>query len=49
MMVENLLNDLLGIKLIYLCYNDIAVKAMSKNEELRWIIEVSGRVRGMIW
>jgi|GEM_PF-4600167 hypothetical protein len=29
MMAENLLNDLPGIKVVDLCYNDIAVKAMS--------------------
>lgn len=33
-MAENLLNDLPSIKVVVLCYNDIAVKAMSKNEEL---------------
>lgn len=29
MMAENLLNDLPGIKVVVLCYNDIVVKAMS--------------------
>ena len=29
MMAENLLNDLPGIKVVVLCYNDIAVKAMN--------------------